>query len=39
MTTEERAELMRQWRREQAEGEALAEAARRLLERVRGNRT
>lgn len=38
MTSEERAELMRQWRREQAEGNALAEAARRLLERVKGDR-
>lgn len=39
MTTEERAELMRQWRREQAEADALTEEARRLLERLKGNRT
>jgi C4-type Zn-finger protein len=37
MTVEERAELMRQWRREQAEDDALTEAARRLLERVKGS--
>lgn len=38
MTNDERAELMRQWRRAQEEERELTEAADRLLKRIKGER-